>query len=295
MSDDGRVPVGAAAPPRARIVESVVLLDALWVAVVGLTLVATSFLSLGDIGDGSSSTGDSGLRIFSLAVPVAAVAVAVVGAARKSGALTAAATGMLAPAVSLVGLVSSTHFLDRAAAYAEAGAAVGIVAASIGVAALIRWYVYHPLSLQSDEVRPIVPLAWGLAGAGFLVALLVVITAMSDAGATTIQFIGQLFFALVVAIATIVAAAVRTLRTFVVAASAAVTQLVAVLLAIVDDSDTKLDSTVTAWTSALGVVALIAAAGVALAGTRQMVRDDERSIEVGTESWRWTSTETADK
>jgi hypothetical protein len=291
MSDDDRVPVGAVAPPRPRLVGSIPTLDALWVWIVGLLVVATAFLSLGELRNGLESTGDPGLRVFSVGAPIVAIAAGVAAAIRKSVVFAAAATGMLAPAVSLVGLASSAHFLDRAAAFADVGAAVGVVTAIVGVAALARWFVYHPVALQSDELRPSVPMAWSLASAGLIVGLAVMVAAISDEGATTAKFVGQSFFALIVALVTIVAAAVRTLPTFVLAASAAMTQVIAVVIATVDLDEGGLGTTVTLWTSLPALIALATVVALALAATRRMRRDDVQTIEADTESWRWTATD----
>lgn len=289
MSDDTRLPIGAAAPTRARVVRSLLALDVSWVVLAGVAFVVSSFFSLVDLERESLQTSDPSLRVYAVVLPVVALLVAAGAAFAKSLWAAAAATGILAPSSALVGLVSSSLFLDRNAAYTDVGVAVSLLVALFGVATLIRWFVYHPVDLHRDEVRPTRRLAIAVAASAAITGVAISAQAIIDRGATTAQFAMQLLFALVVPITLIAAAIVRTMHAFVLAGTAAVGQVVAVLLADLD-ADIGFGSDRMLWTTVAALAALIVSAGLVAASVRVNGLDVPNEVDiVDDESWRWTA------
>lgn len=292
MSDDAQLPAGAAAPKVERVIRSLVMLDALWVAASALLILIASRFQVVDLPNQSLSTGDSPYRIYALALPLVALVLAAVGAVRRSPTLLAVATSVIAPAAAGVGVLSASLFLDRNAAFADVGVAASLLAAVVCVAALIRWFVYHPVSLLHAESRPTLMTARSLAAAGVIAGGIITFHAIDDRGATTMQFAVQLLIALVVPIAVVAAAVVRTRLAFVVAGSAALAQAVAVL-AVRQDGSTdsvtiRLESAVAIWTGPVALVALFAVAAVAAASIPFHRVDDEPDAAVDDERWRWS-------
>ena len=299
MTDDHRVPVGAVAPTGRRLVRSLLTRDVLWVVVAGLLLIATALFSLQEFRRDPVTTRDGGLRIFAVVVPTLAIIVALVAARRRSDVLAAMAVGMIVPSTALVGLVSAGYFLSRVAPYADLGVAVGIVVATFGIATIGRWFVYHPVSIVTNEDRPIAELAWVVCGLAVVLGVLQVVTAFTSDADDEGRFVGlgdellqggvQLFFALLFVVTAIVGAVVRTRLSFVLVAAGAFTQLAAVFGAQRDGSKIGLASVVTLWIDVAGLAVLALVGVIAVLGTQRLRADEPRGLD--SESWRWTPTD----
>jgi len=299
MSD--RLLAGSAAPASRRAIGSLLVLDTIWVVVVGVLLMASTVVPLVDLRSVSLSLGDEGFRVVVLVVPAVAISTAVAGLVLRRSLVVAVATGMLVAPSALAGLLSSTLFLDDDASFADAGVALALFAAVVGGVALGRWFVYHPVPLLDTGSRPTVPLARGLVAAGVLVGVFVAAAALTDRSAATgertaeftSQFLVQTGWALLAPVILIVAGIVRSRPSFAVATAVAAGQTAAVLLAVVDGDGIELGSELALWTSAVGVTPLVAAAGIALAGVLVHTADapvpDAAEIDESDDvDWRWT-------
>lgn len=308
MSEDASLPAGAVAPRVERTIRSTVLLDALWVVVPALLLIGSSFLTLVDLRTGSLRTGDAPLRVYAVGLPALAIVgafAAGVSGSRWTGSrwLISVATGMLAPAVAAVGAFNVSLFLDDAAAYAEAGVALSLATASLGVVALVRWFVYHPVALQSDESRPTASMSQLVAAAGAVAAVVVVVTAVGDGGATALgfvldepgaetetalQFVAQIVFALFVPFVVVAAAAIRSQLAYTLALSASAAQVAAVVAARADLDRVELGELATLWTNVIALASLLVVAVLCVAGLRVHEVDEIEPVDDDDEPWRWS-------
>jgi hypothetical protein len=286
MADDELI-AGAAAPSRLRRIDSVVRLDAIWVVVVAVALIGSSFFSLVDLPDARLRTGEEPLRFFVLGLPATAIVAAVVGAIRGSATLTAIGTGVLAPSIALTSSLGLTLFLDKQAAFADVGVAFALAAALLGLAMLVRWFVYHPASLWKEEVRPIVPISRALVGAGALTMVVVIAADIGDDAGGWI-WVAQTAV-LPLAPALVVAAGVaRTLPATALAGAASAAQFVAVIVVRAEQSTIPLNSDLVLRTGVLGMIGL--ATCVALTAAAFRFTEVDVDIEIDDDPpWRWNA------
>ena len=160
---DDRLLFGAAAPATQRVIGSIERRDALWALVCAAALIVASAFDLVERGAASLRMGEAPLRIAAWIIPALSIVVAVLAVVRRSAAIAAISTGLLAPCVALAGVLSLTLFLDRASAFTDVGVPLTLGAAFVGVAMLVRWFVYHPGGADIEESRPIPVLARSLA------------------------------------------------------------------------------------------------------------------------------------
>ncbi|MFT4659299.1 MAG: hypothetical protein ACJAXA_002818 [Candidatus Aldehydirespiratoraceae bacterium] len=286
MNDDDLI-AGAAAPRGARWIRSLLVLDATWVVVVALAMIGSSFFSLVDLPDTKLRTGDDPLRFFVLGCPAFAIVAAVVGVIRHSAALAAVGAGVLAPSIALTGSLSLALFLDKQAAFADIGVAFGLGAALLGLAMLLRWFVYHPMSMWKKEARPVIPVARGLIGCGALTGILV-LSADIGGGLSDWASLARTILVLLVPALAVAAGIARTLPAMALAAAACIGQIVAVVVVRAEQSSIPLDSDLVLRTGLLGMLGLATCAAIALVALRFTEVDDD--IEVDDDpSWRWSA------
>ena len=295
MADDGLIS-GAAAPARARLIRSQPILDSIWVLAVSTAVIVSSFVPLIDLPTAHLQTGEAPLRVYVLAVPIVAMIVAVAGIARRSTVLVAIATGIVLPGVALAGSLGGALFFDASSAFADIGVPAAMISALLGVVMIARWFVYHPVPLLDVEARPTSVVARILLGIGVLLILNVAIAAVLDASRWSISIGFSTFVMLLVPTVVVIAAIVRTTPAFVLMAAAASAQLVAVLVARIEESGLGLGSELALRTGAIGLVGLAAAAGVAIIGVRLADLDDtdrygSDEAVADDESWRWSADE----
>jgi len=290
MADDGLI-AGAAAPAGTRRIRSVATLDAIWVILVGIAVVVSSFFPLIDLPDSYLRTSDAPLRVWVVVLPVIALVVAVVALVRRSTLLAAVATGTLVPAVALCGSLGGALFFDAASPFTDAGAPLAVGAGVLGAMMLIRWFVYHPLSLVDVEPRPTIAASRGLLALGLVFVVNVVVDALADDVAWSMSFVVATSFMLLTPLVVVAAALVRKVNAQAVAGAACVAQLIAVVVARVTD-DLEVGSTLSLRTGAVGLVALAVAAAVAGVGAATAAVDAEPDAPVEFDddaAWRWTA------
>ncbi|MEP4651454.1 MAG: hypothetical protein ABJ314_14820, partial [Ilumatobacter sp.] len=222
MTDDALI-AGAAAPTRARRIASGAPLDVVWIIVTGVALVTSSMFDLIDLPAQRLRTGDAPLRIFVIGLPLVACVLAGVAARRRSELLAAAATGVLAPGIALAGSLSVSLFLDDDSAFADVGVAVSLTAALLGTVMIVRWFVYHPLSLVIDERRPMRPMSHGATGVGLVLVAVVMLTGIGDG--VDVAWLGQTAAMLTVPAIVVGGTLFRTVASAVLVGSAAATQI----------------------------------------------------------------------
>lgn len=287
MSDDPLI-AGAAAPVDQRWIRSAAVLDAGWVIVAAIALITSSFVALIDLPDADLRTGDEPLRFFVLGLPVIAIAIAIAGAARGSMVIVAAATGVLAPAISLAGSLGVSLLLSEASAFADVGVAVSIGAALLGVALLTRWFVYHPLPLLGDQSRPVPVAGYAMLALGGVLAVVLLVTTVVGHTSWSASSVAQTLMLSTVAFVVLAAGATRTIASAWLACAACVAQFVAVFVVKVEQSSIPYDSDLVLRTGAAGLVALAVAALAALIAASRVGVDAEPTNDVhGIESWRW--------
>ena len=289
MSDDALI-VGAAAPVGTRRIRSAVLLDVTWVSVTAVAVLVSSRFALIDLPGQYLRTGDAPLRIWVVGLPAVSLLVAVVAAVRRSPLLAATATGILAPAVALSGSLAVSLFLNESSAFADAGVAVSLGAACIGVAMLLRWFVYHPADLLADESRPTPRISSAVLAAGVTTGLVVVANGVVDDGAWSSSFVFQTLLIAVVPLVIVGCGSVRTRGAMALGASAAAAQIVGIVgvrveLILPSDSDLLLR------TGVAGIVLLTVAAVLCIVGLTRHAVDDAAEPSDDDAEWRWIVTD----
>lgn len=286
MTDDNLI-AGAAAPSRRRRIDSVVRLDALWVAVVAVAMIGSSFFSLVDLPEVKLRTGEEPLRFFVVGLPIIAIAAAVLGVVRSSSILTAVGTGVLAPSIALTSSLSLALFLDKQAAFADVGVAFALAAALLGLAMLLRWFVYHPVSLRRDEARPIIPVSRTLIACGAITVVAVLTADMGEDMRSWIWLVQTTLLLLVPGLV-VVAGVARTLPSVALAGAASASQIAAVIVVRLEQPSLPLDSDLVLRTGALGMVGLATCVVVAITAFRFTDVDDDIEID-DDPSWRWSA------
>lgn len=286
MTDDSLI-AGAAAPTRQRWITSAVRLDAVWVLAVSAALGVSSLFDLVDLPTTRLRTGEAPLRAFVVGIPIIACVVAAAAARRRSELLAAAATGVLAPAIALAGSLSIALFLDAASAFADVGVAISLGAALLGAVMLVRWFVYHPLSLLGDEARPQRAGSLGLAAVGAALAVVVVVSGLGDG--TGLAWVAQTAGMLVLPAVLTMSGLIRTVPAVVLAAAAAAAQIVAVVVVKFDQPTLQWDSDLVLRTGIIGLVGsgiAVVLSVVSIVGASP----DDVSFEIDDdEPWRWAA------
>lgn len=287
MSDDALI-AGAAAPVGTRWIRSTAVLDAGWVIVASVGLIISSFFWLIDLPNAQLRTGADPLRFFVVGLPAIATVTAGFGAARRSVVLVAAATGIVTPGFALAGSLSISLLLSEASAFADSGVAVSVGAWLLGVVMLVRWFVYHPMPLLGDQLRP--PPAAGLALAGLGVMSIVVLLVTTIAGDTqwSAASVGQTVVLAMVALVVLAAAVTRTIPAAWLAGAACASQVVAVFAVKAEQSTIPFDSDLVLRTGLPGLVVLTLTAVVAFVAAARPAVDPTPEFDADdTESWRW--------
>lgn len=287
MAEDALI-AGAAAPAKGRLIGAAATLDAVWVVVAACAVVTSGFFALIDLPTATLRTGEAPLRVFVFALPVVAVVVAVVGAARASTTMVALATGVLVPGAALAGSLALLLFFDSGSAFANTGVTVSIGAALVVLITVIRWFVYHPVSLLSNELRP-QHLHTRLLGAlGVALTLLVLVLGL-DAD-KSLAWAGQTMALLLVPLVVIGSAIVRSVSAASLAAGAAAAQVFAVIVAKFEQSSIAFDSDLLLRTGIPGLVLLVAMVGVVALSVRGALADDDTALPAADDdaAWRWS-------
>jgi hypothetical protein len=290
MAEDALI-AGAAAPTGTRLIRSAAVLDATWAAVVAAVLVASSFVPLIDLPNALLRTRDAPLRVYVLVGPLVAVAIAVLALLRRSMLLAAVATGVLVPAVALCGSLAGALFFDAASPFTDAGVPVALGAASLGIVMIVRWFVYLATPLTGVERRPTSRWARALLLVGMVLVVNVVVGALGDDPTWSASFFAATGFMLLAPLVVLAAAVARAVAASVVAATACIAQVVSVTVAMLDDGDVALASTLALRTGIVGLIALPVGAAVAIIGAREAeieveVPGDE--LDADDADWRWT-------
>ncbi|MFK7917691.1 MAG: hypothetical protein AB8G14_06410 [Ilumatobacter sp.] len=287
MADDALI-AGAAAPARSRLIREQATLDALWVVVAACAVIASALFPLIDLPGSTLRTGDDPLRAFVIGLPVLAVGLAVAGAVRHSKLLVAVATGVLAPGAALAGSLALLLFLDRGSAFADGGVAVSLGAALVVVTALIRWFVYHPVELLSNERRPPIRLVRILGGLGTAFSLAMLTLGLDDADGSA-AWILQTATMLLTPAVVIGASVVRSVVASGVAAGAAAGQVAAVGVAKIEQGTLAFDSDLLLRTGVPGLVLLVGVVGVSVTCIVRADADEpgDDVIVDDDASWRW--------
>jgi len=289
MSDDALI-AGAAAPVGTRRIRSAVLLDVSWVSVTAVALLVSSRFALIDLPNQYLRTGDAPLRIWVVGLPVASLLVGAFAAIRRNPFAAAVATGMLAPAIAFAGSIALSLFLNESSAFADAGVAVSLGAALVGVSMLVRWFVYHPADVAADESRPTVGISWTVGAVGAMIGLVIGVTAVIDAGSVSSSFVGQTLLMLIVPLAIAVSALVRTRSAMALAAAGAAAQIVGVV-AVRIELVLPLDSELTLRTGVVGIAMMTIAAGLCVFGFTRHTVDDTQRPDDDDADWRWVVTD----
>nr|WHW29229.1 hypothetical protein [uncultured bacterium] len=293
MSDDALI-AGAAAPVGHRWIRSTAVLDAGWVLVSSFALIASSFFALIDLPNAQLRTGAEPLRFFVLGLPAVAAVIAVIGAVRGSVVVVAAATGMIAPSVALAGSLAISLLLSDQSAFADGGVAISLGAALVGVAMLVRWFVYHPQPLLGDQTRPALRLGHALVALGGLLAGILLVTTVAGDTSWSAASVGQTLLLLTVACVVAAAGGTRTIAAAWLASAACASQVIAVLAVKAEQSTIPFDSDLVLRTGVAGFVALIVAVAVSAIAAMSATIDPEPDPDAAadtTESWRWHSDE----
>lgn len=287
MSDDALI-AGAAAPVGTRRVRSTAVLDAGWVGVSSLALIASSFFSLIDLPTAQLRTGADPLRFFVLGLPVIAIVTAGIGAARRSVVVVAVATGIVTPGFALAGSLGVSLLLSEASAFADVGVAISVGASLIGVVMLVRWFVYHPMPLLGEQSRPVPIAGFALSGLGLLLIVILLVTTILGETQWSAPSIGQIVMLGIVSVVVLAAGVTRTIAAAGLAGAACVAQVVAVSVVRIEQSTIPYDSDLVLRTGVAGIVALTITAAVAgVAAMRPAVDPTPASEADDAESWRW--------
>ncbi|MGB3736201.1 MAG: hypothetical protein WA964_14680 [Ilumatobacter sp.] len=287
MSDDALI-AGAAAPVGQRWIRSTAVLDAGWVVVASCALIVSAFFALVDLPTARLRTGDDPLRFFALGLPVIAIVVAAIGAARGSVVLVAVATGIATPGFALAGSLGASLLLSEASAFADAGVAISITASFIGIVMLVRWFVYHPIPLLGDQTRPVPRSGHALIALGGLLAVILLVSTVSGDTSWSTASVGQTVLMSTVAAVVAAAGVTRTIAAAWLACAASAAQLVAVLVVKAEQSTIPFDSDLVLRTGPAGLVALaVTAAASSFAAVRVAVDVEPDVVEDDTAPWRW--------
>ena len=153
MAEDALI-TGAAAPAGNRWIRSAPVLDSIWAIAVAALIIASSFFALVDVENPLFRTGAAPLRVYALWLPVLAVLIAVFAAAQRSVMPAAVASGILVPSIALLGSLAGALFFDSVSPFTDAGTPLSLGCAAVGVAMLLRWFVYQPVPERGVESRP---------------------------------------------------------------------------------------------------------------------------------------------
>lgn len=286
MADDALI-AGAAAPARSRLIQAPATLDATWVVVAAVCLVASGWFALIDLPTATLRTGDAPLRAFVFGVPAVAILMAVAGAVRGSTSVVAAATGVLVPGAALAGSLSVLLFLDSSSAFANTGVTISIGAAFVVSIAVVRWFVYHPVPLLSSEPRPPQLLSRVVAALG--VVFIANVLAFGLDTDKSLAWAGQTIALLLAPFVVISAALARSVPAASLAAGAAGAQVTAVLVAKAEQSDLTFDSDLLLRTGLPGLVLLVAMVAAVAVCVRSAAVDDDTDVPADDDaSWRWS-------
>lgn len=289
MSDDALI-FGAAAPEGHRWIRSTTTLDAGWVIVASLALILSSFFALIDLPAVTLRTGADPLRFYVVGLPVIAVAIAIMGAVRRSVPVVAAATGALAPGVALTGSLGASLLLSDDAAFADVGVAISVGASMLGAVMLVRWFVYHPMPLLGDQSRPVPFVGALLIGLGALLAGVLLVTTIAGDFAWSLASVGQTSLLSTVACVVVAAGVSRTVGAAWLCGAACAAQVVAVLVVRAESTELPWDSDMLLRTGIAGLVVLVAATGASVAAVTTARPDPAPDPEDDTtESWRWSA------
>ena len=295
MTDENLIS-GAAAPAAERLIRSSVALDAIWVVCVAAALVVSSLIPLVDLEDVYVRTADAPLRAYTVALPVLATILAVVAAARRSALLAASATGVLVPAVAFAGSVAASLFFDVTSPFTDAGVPLTLAAGALGLVMLVRWFVYQPTPVPGRDPRPTRQSATALSLMGLALAAVVVVDAVRDDVPWSLPFALATALMMLTALVVVVAGLVRSTGANVLAAAACLAQFAAVVVVERDDADSGAvvlaESATTIRTGAVGLIVLVVAAALAIAGAVRPRLDvvEERST-TDDAAWRWSADE----
>lgn len=290
MSDDALI-VGAAAPVGARRIRSAVVLDVVWVSVTAVALLVSSRFALIDLPNQYLRTGDAPLRVWVVGLPVTALLVAAFAGVRRSPFAAALATGILAPAVAFGGSLAVSLFLNESSAFADAGVAVSLGAAFIGVAMLLRWLVYHPAGVLADESRPTPRVSLAVVAVGVTTGIVIVVGGVIDDGSWSPQFVCQTMLIVMVPLLIAACGVVRTRAAMALAVGAAVAQIIGVVVVRAEQSSLPLDSDLMLRTGLVGIVLLCLAAGLCGRGFVRHAVDEVTAASDDDADWRWSATD----
>lgn len=290
MSDDALI-VGAAAPVGARRIRSAVVLDVAWVSVTAVALLVSSRFALIDLPNQYLRTGDAPLRVWVVGLPVTALLVAAFAGVRRSLFAAALATGILAPAVAFGGSLAVSLFLNESSAFADAGVAVSLGAALIGVAMLLRWLVYHPAGVLTDEPRPTPRVSLAVVAVGVTTGIVIVVGGVIDDGSWSPSFVFQTMLIVVVPLLIAACGMVRTRSAMALAVGAAIAQIIGVVVVRAEQSSLPLDSDLLLRTGLAGIALLCLAAGLCGRGFVRHAVDEVTAASDDDADWRWTVTD----
>jgi len=291
MADDGLI-AGAAAPAGTRLVRSPILLDALWAASVACAVVVSSRLPLIDLDTVYLRTFDPPLRVYALFIPVVAIVVAAMSVVLKSARSAAVASGLLVPSIALGGSLAGSLFLDDVSPFTDAGVPLGLAVSAVGIAMIIRWFVYQPSPSVTHDPRPAMRTAQALVVLGALLAVSVFVSALRDDLGWSLSSVVPTLLMMLTPLVVVAAGLFRSVESNALAAAACGSQLVAVVVVRLDDEGVGLDSAFTLRTGVLGLIGLTCASAVAVIGmvgaTTELAADQGSVEPTDDASWRWS-------
>ncbi len=289
MAEDALI-TGAAAPAGNRWIRSAPVLDSIWAIAVAALIIASSFFALVDVENPLFRTGAAPLRVYALWLPVLAVLIAVFAAAQRSVMPAAVASGILVPSIALLGSLAGALFFDSVSPFTGAGTPLSLGCAAVGVAMLLRWFVYQPVPKRGVESRPTMTSARVLLGIGSVLVVNVVIAAFRDGPEWSASFVVATMFMLLTPLVVLASAAARTVVANSLAANAASAQFVAVVLTVLFGDQVGVASVFALRTGVVGLVALGAAAVAAVIGMIMAVVESDSASVISVDddsSWRW--------
>ncbi len=253
-------------------------------------IVVSSFFPLLNFDNSLSRTGEAPLRVYAVGLPALALLVIIVAISRRSGVLAAVASGLLVPAIALLGSLAGALFFDAVSPFTDAGTPLSLGCAIVGVVMLIRWFVYAPTPVAAVDTRPTVVSARVLLGIGVALVANVVIAAFGDDPQWSASFIVATMFMLLAPLVVVAAAVVRTVAGNALAAGASAAQLVAVAVVLIDGDGIGVTSVFALRTGVVGLVGLAAAAVVAVVGAMTAGVESDTEVAVSADddaAWRW--------
>jgi hypothetical protein len=289
MAEDALI-AGAAAPAGTRRIRSAPVLDALWALLVAGLIVLSSFFPLLNFDNSLSRTGEAPLRVYALGLPVLALLVIIVAVVRRSAVSAAVASGLLVPAIALLGSLAGALFFDAVSPFTDAGTPLSLGCAIVGVVMLIRWFVYAPTPVAAVDARPTPMSARVLLGTGLVLVANVVIAAFGDDPQWSASFVVATMFMLLAPLVVVAAAVVRTVAGNALASGASAAQLVAVAVVLIDGDGIGVTSVFALRTGVVGMIGLAAAAVVAGVGAMTAGVESDAEVVVSADddaAWRW--------